>query len=165
MSLNLSFLTDSIAHQMIAGEYAKGDVESFPADTIEKQEALKYWRMPLHSDQETISQEAFLVKKYAAEIEMIRKHIWHVHMERVLKSKKTFLATRFDMVFDALVSISTVTKRTIIGIACIISGLTSVFFLFLSLPNPVFGVLFCAFSVCLLTAGVYLLISARRASI
>lgn len=128
MSIDLSFLTDSVTHQRMVGQYAQGDLDSFPADTLEKQEALKYWKMPIHSSEESVSQESILMKTHAAEIEMIRQHIWNVHMQRVLKSQKPFLANKLDVVLDALVSISKVTVRTVIGIACIVTGLTSVFF-------------------------------------
>lgn len=162
MSVNLSFLKDSLDHRSLVGKYATYDLETFHAHTPALQEAVKYWKMPVKSTHELVTEEHELMLKYASEIEIVRQHLWRMHAERQLQIERSNPPTLIDRTFNVILSISPSTKRTVGGVACLIAGLISAFFLLKTLYNPAFCILLSVACVSLITSGVYLLMLSRR---
>jgi hypothetical protein len=165
MTVNLPFLRDSLDHRSLVGEYAQYDLETFRASTPALQEAVKYWQMPVKSTHELVTQETHFMLNYAAEIEIVRQHLWRMHAERQLAFERDKPKTLADRTFTLILSIKPQTKRMMQGIACLIVSAVTVFFLIGSLHNPILCVCLAAASVILITAGITLLILSRRKEI
>lgn len=163
VSADLSFLRDSIVHRRVAGPYAEADVRSFNANTPGLQEAVRYWSMPIEYSPENSMIESNLLNNYKAEIEIVRRYLWETAMARMLMAKRDEPPSLLSRTIIAVNEIlpSTANGRRALGVVSIIVGIASAFFLLITIHNPLFCVVFGAVTVISLTAGIYLIFSAR----
>ena len=169
MSVDLSFLNNSIDHHRIAKDYAKADVESFPANTVELQQAVRYWNLPVEYTQEKSLIERQLKKKYHREIEIVRRYLWQSELNRFFtkdqKEKPSTFTQTFTYVKNAIYKILPKTeagRRTLKFIILTILGLVSAVLSFTVSPHPIHSVVFAVSSLSFLFHGPYLIISAQR---